>query len=61
MKTMSRVNSAINKLLENHLNYKDDKLNDETLLKREEHKDPAPHEVTLKILKEINELIASRK
>lgn len=59
--SMIKVNEAINKLLENHLTYRDYKLTDEMQLKREERKDPKPHEETLKILKEINELITAYK
>lgn len=59
--SMNRVNSAIDKLVENHLIYKDEKLTDEMLLKKEERKDLKLHEETLKILKEINELIVAYK
>lgn len=55
--SMTRVNSAINKLLENHLGYKDETLNDEVLLKKEELKDPILYKETLNLLKEIKELI----
>lgn len=59
--SMTKVNNAIDKLLDNHIKYKDDTLLDEILLKKEEQKDPKPHEETLKILKEVNELLSSYK
>lgn len=61
-KSINRVNSIINKLLENHLCYKYDTLNDKIILKKKKNIETfVPHEETLKILKEINELIANRK
>lgn len=59
--SMTKVNDAINKLLDNHIKYKDNTLTDEMLLKKEEYKDLKPHEEALTILKEANRLIASCK
>lgn len=59
--SVSRINNAIDKLLENHLTYRDKLLLDEKLLKKEEGKDEMPHEATLKILKVVNELVSNKK
>lgn len=58
--SMHKVNTAILKLLDNHLNYKDNLLIDELALKKEEHKDSMPYEVVIKLLKEINSLTSKK-
>lgn len=55
--SMKRINSAIDKLLNNHLSFgeKTRKYNEESII-NEEHKDTVPIDIVLKILKEIKGL-----
>lgn len=53
--SMSRVNDAIDKIVEKHINYKSDALKEENLLK-EEKKDSIPYDKLIGILKELKEI-----
>ena len=59
--SVKKINDAIDKLLDNHLTYRDKLLLDEKLLKKEEGKDEMPYEATMKILKAVNELVSNKK
>lgn len=59
--SMSKVNLAIEKLLENHLNYDGSTLTEELLLEKEEKKDAMPYEEVLKLVEKVAGMVSKNK
>lgn len=59
--SMSKVNLAIEKLLENHLNYDGSALTEELLLEKEEKKDAMPYEEVLKLVEKVAGMVSKNK
>lgn len=59
--SMSKVNLAIEKLLENHLKYDSSDLTEELLLEKEEKKDAMPYEEVIKLIKEVTGVVNKNK
>lgn len=58
---IKRINDAIDKLVDNHLNLGGSSIFEENVIKKEEGKDNIPLDTIIKILKEVKEFSSKNK